>query len=361
MSNHSRFETLIRNLLPKLGYIIDKDYDASSRALIDGPDLIAHKLGEKFAFEIKHYRSQQAQPNLLDNAAKYASSYKKEPIAASPILITSTTLSSRQKQSFRDTYGVTTWDRLTLEQLIQNHPDLHEELYSLTGFSPYAYKPSLDPSRIAPEDSIFIQDHPSKLTINSALTSGDSDTPQESAQPSKEGSLLSNKLKSLPTGKKYAIQFETLGQEILKHLFSPHLVGWLAQKTTSDELNRYDCTCRVDSQFGFWAFLLQNLNSRYVVFEFKNYEKKITQSEITTTEKYLFEKALRKTAIIISRKGAEKNAIKMAEAAIRESGKLLVTLSDEDIHNMLRMKDKGDDPSDYLFDLVDNFLLSLSR
>ena len=34
----------------------------------------------------------------------------------------------------------------------------------------------------------------------------------------------------------------------------------------------------------------------------------ITQREIYTTEKYLYEKALRKVAIIISRKGADKHA-----------------------------------------------------
>ena len=39
------------------------------------------------------------------------------------------------------------------------------------------------------------------------------------------------------------------------------------------------------------------------------------------TEKYLYEKSLRKVAIIVSRKGADTNAKKAARGSLRESGK----------------------------------------
>ena len=77
------------------------------------------------------------------------------------------------------------------------------------------------------------------------------------------------------------------------------------------------------------------------MFEFKNYEKPITQREIYTIEKYLYEKALRKVAIIISRKGADKHAKMAARGSLRESGKLIICLSDEDLKAMLQIKKGG--------------------
>ena len=45
-----------------------------------------------------------------------------------------------------------------------------------------------------------------------------------------------------------------------------------------------------------------------MIFEFKNYSEKITQKEIYTTERYLYAKALRSVAIIVSANGYEENA-----------------------------------------------------
>jgi hypothetical protein len=111
----------------------------------------------------------------------------------------------------------------------------------------------------------------------------------------------------------------------------------------------------------FWSFLINHLNSRYVLFEFKNYSSKIKQGQILTTEKYLLEKGLRRAAIILSRRGAERNAVLMAQGAMRESGKLMLILDDEKVCRMLHMKEEGDDPTDLLFELADEFLLSLPR
>ena len=103
------------------------------------------------------------------------------------------------------------------------------------------------------------------------------------------------------------------------------------------------------------------MNSRYVVFEFKNYSATITQGQILTTEKYLLERGLRRVAIVLSRRGASAHADKMAQGAMREHGKLILVLNDDEICTMLHMKENGEDPSDFLFESADRFLLSLPR
>ncbi|SUC03782.1 Uncharacterised protein [Proteus mirabilis] len=46
---------------------------------------------------------------------------------------------------------------------------------------------------------------------------------------------------------------------------------------------------------------------------------------------------------------------------MREHGKLIIIINDKKICKMLHMKERGEDPTDYLFEIVDNFLLSLPR
>ena len=103
------------------------------------------------------------------------------------------------------------------------------------------------------------------------------------------------------------------------------------------------------------------MNSRYVIFEFKNYSKPITQNEIITTERYLYPSALRKFAIIISPHGNSDSATLAMQGAMREHGKLMLSITTEELSRLLIGKDLGDDPNSYLFDVVDNFLMRLGR
>ena len=102
-------------------------------------------------------------------------------------------------------------------------------------------------------------------------------------------------------------------------------------------------------------------NSKYVVFEFKNYSKKITQKEIYTTEKYLYAKALRSVAIIITAKGFDENAMWATKGCLRENGKLIILLTSEDLIKMAEYKISQEDPSTYLLSKLDNLLIELEK
>lgn len=169
------------------------------------------------------------------------------------------------------------------------------------------------------------------------------------------------RLKSIKYGKAQFRKYEMLCKEILVYLFHDKLIGWKEQEHSDDGLNRMDLVCRVISKNGFWEFLKQGFRSRYVVFEFKNYEEAVNQTQIYTTEKYLFKPALRNVSFLITRKGLSENDIKAIDGVLRENGKLIVPLDDNDLITMIRLKSGGELPEDYLFDKVDNMLLSLSK
>ena len=62
-----------------------------------------------------------------------------------------------------------------------------------------------------------------------------------------------------------------------------------------------DLLCGLKGSSTFWRILIEHYNSRFIVFEYKNYKEEINQNNIFVTEKYLFNSALRNVAIIISR------------------------------------------------------------
>ncbi|HBN9577893.1 TPA: hypothetical protein L3870_005103 [Pseudomonas aeruginosa] len=184
----------------------------------------------------------------------------------------------------------------------------------------------------------------------------------EPASEPKKGKVLAEALAAIERGRDMATDFENACINSLKYLFEKDLHGWHEQSRTVDSLHRRDLVCRILAKAAeVWRLMLDDLGSRYVVFEFKNYSKPITQNEIITTERYLYPSALRKVAIVISHEECADSAKAVIAGAMREHGKLIIPLSVPEIIDLLNTKDEGADPNTYLFERVDQFLLGLGR
>lgn len=170
-------------------------------------------------------------------------------------------------------------------------------------------------------------------------------------------------LRDIPSGNPSFSKYEDLCIDILKYLFGDQLSLWKKQTKASADLFRFDLICKIknDTELEFWNILKRFYDTLYVVFEFKNYTDPITQSEIYTTERYLYAKALRRVAIMITRKGLDTNAEIAQRGVLRENGKLIICLSDIDIIQMIQMKENGDEPCDYLSDYLDKMLVDLEK
>ena len=158
-------------------------------------------------------------------------------------------------------------------------------------------------------------------------------------------------------------KYEDLCYETVKYLFKYDLSLFRRQEKSNDSLYRFDLICKIkDNQTkDLWKTITKYFNSKYIIFEFKNYKSQITQKEIYTTEKYLYLKALRGVAIIISCKGADENAQKAIKGTLREDGKLILSISNDDLIKMLKIKIEGESPTDYLEDILDNLLIELEK
>lgn len=70
---------------------------------------------------------------------------------------------------------------------------------------------------------------------------------------------------------------------------------------------------------------------------------------------------MRNVAFIFSRKGFDKNALTASYGVLKEHGKLIVDVQDRDLIEMLRMKENGEEPSDYLLDLIEAYLMAIDK
>lgn len=191
---------------------------------------------------------------------------------------------------------------------------------------------------------------------------GNPDLPIQSPAAKSEGARLIQQLEDhLRENKLSPKGFEELCQEVFVYLFDPDLYGFQRQSQTTDGANRYDFICRIKAGNPFWDALRHDFRTRAVLFECKNYEDPIGPDQVYSTERYLFEGGLRTVCLLISRHPPSDGAIRAAQGAMRESGKLILLLSNGDLIAMIKLKGEPGGPENYLDERIWNFVISLPR
>lgn len=253
-----------------------------------------------------------------------------------PVLVIAGEISCEIKNSFFEKYGVHIWDVTNLLWLFDDFPDIKNEFIAFLEHSTDHIEPT------APDVEIL----------------------QRLPEPKPTELDLKERLLKITPGTKQSRDYESLCTEILKYVLGDYLTLWEAQETSNDGLYRFDLCCKIKNGANqdFFDTIKHYFNTKYIVFEFKNYTEKITQKEVYTTEKYLYEKALRKVAIIISRFGADDHALKAAKGTLRENGKLILCLSDNSLLEMIDIKTRANqEPAEFLGALLDDILVHLEK
>ena len=153
---------------------------------------------------------------------------------------------------------------------------------------------------------------------------------------------LREKLRRIRPGKEQYQQYEELCVEILKYVMGDYLTLWNVQEKTDNGMYRFDLCCKIKMEWTrtFSIPYDSTFHTKYIVFEFKIITIKLRKRKSIRQKKYLYEKALRRVAVIISRKGASDSALAAARGSLRETGKLILCLSDDDLMDLIDIKDK---------------------
>jgi hypothetical protein len=341
-----RFEKLIAELFRANGFTVEEQPRIAGMQ----PDLLIRShAGATAVVEVKLYHSRTMPTAALAKAAAILEHLRRSSNATRSILVVGCHVSQLAKNTLKEQftnliiYGV---DEIAF--LLSNEPNLNGDFDDIIRET-FSFS---DPIEMQAH-SVDVKKDISEPTI--------ADIQYEVTPIESSGKNLCDEIMKIPTGKAGAKKFEEKTLEALKYIFKKDLVGWQKQNRTNTGLSIFDAIARVISKHDFWKTVVDQFRSRYIVFEFKNYTDKIKQGQIFSTEKYLFIPALRSVAIIISRNGADDNALAAARGALRESGKLIVNISVSDLCEMLELKDSGDDPNSMLMERVDEMLMKLER
>ena len=182
--------------------------------------------------------------------------------------------------------------------------------------------------------------------------------PRIHKRKTKESGFI-NELNSLNSGHEYWSAFQKLTSDILEHLFCPPLETPRYEHTDSDKKNRRDMIFENSCESGFWRSIRDTYRAFYIVVDAKNYSNALKKSQIIEIAHYLKPYGCGMFGIAVSRKGASSSA----EHAIKEqwigNKKMIVSLSDSDLKEMLQIKESGGNAEQLIRRKISDFRTAL--
>jgi hypothetical protein len=305
--------------------------------------------------QVKFYRSKNTSNATIQSACEQLAYYVQQKKDGSGLLIVSSFVPRKFKEELKEAYKVVVWDRSDLHQLLQQGLPKSNLLSDFE-------KLLIEAQQGIDTAEVFQDVEQTNQTPDAYFAELDFVLASSTVkQPSKKGYQLCKELDAIKEDKEGGHDFELKCEEILKYLFSEDLSVWDRQSITNDEFSCLDLVCRIASKDDFWNTLVQSFRSRYILFEFENSSEQIDENQVHAAESRLFTHALRSVLILIARNGANEQAITASKGTLREQGKLILMLSKHDLCKMLEIKDHAGMPNDYLSQLLDDYLISLSR
>lgn len=282
------------------------------------------------------------------------------------LLVLASEVSENFKQECWKQFHIHIWDIKNLLWLFSEFEEIRSEFVALSDYAtgdilpvPPEFVPNFIAQEYIPE---VLEEKPAALeTVSEPFTET---AYEEEEKAHTETVSWKERLSRIDPGDDHSREYERFCVDFLKCILTDYFSLWEEQEQTNDGLHRFDLCCKIKNGVNqdFFNTISHHYNTKYVVFEFKNYSKEITQKEIYTTEKYLYKTALRQVAIIISRRGCDSHAMQAAKGSLRESGKLILCLSDQDLLKMADMWKSGDpEPAQLLSDKLDNLLIHLEK
>ncbi|WP_226431710.1 restriction endonuclease [Leisingera sp. McT4-56] len=312
------FEDLVAEIFKQLGYKVRQDVRFGRREV----DLVVESRGKKIPVEVSALSGKATMNRITASANRLLDLVVEYSDFERPIIVVGAELSQAAKEWTAAQNKVHVWDLTDLHSKVGAAPQLQKRLQK---FSDDALE-----DRVQKGDL----DNSLKKKLSEHIADQSTLSPQE---------------------------YERFCMSVMKELFAPHLYGFKKQAQTSDGGNRYDFICRILPGNEFWDSLRQDFRTKAILFECKNYSKKIGPDQVYSTERYLFSGALRTVCLLISRLGPDPSAIRAAQGAMRETGKLIILLSNQDLIDMLDLRSQEGAVEDFLDERIWDFIVSLPR
>lgn len=340
--DYSEFEILVGLLLKREGYSILRgpnypdtrgpDYETVSpdgRPIfveVKHPNPKHNSLGK---FLLRHlgedFRASVGKTIVMQFAGDIER-YRQQKPNAEGLLIVPWSLSSSEIEAVAQCRNIGIWDSQVLSSKLAKHKDL-ETLFQAT---------------IDAKGSFLSK-------VQSFLGNTSSLTPK-----------LSASLRSLPCGHDDWREYERLCTEILTYVFAPELAAPDIQSRSDDGLDIIDAIFPIRSNQAPWSLVRSEYKTRFVVAEFKNYCDPIGQAQVESIAQYLWRPAQRFFGMLVSRKNPSHNAIAQRRRKWIEEEKCIIFLTDENLLEMLQLRESQAQPFDVVDAQLEDFFRTLT-
>jgi hypothetical protein len=172
---------------------------------------------------------------------------------------------------------------------------------------------------------------------------------------------LINKLKNCPEGRAGWRDYENICTDILNHLFIPPLSDPIVQSRTESGIDIRDALYPNRCEHHKWKFIRDDYNAKYILFEFKNYStsdggNNIDKEVVNQVRNYLNER-IGRIAFVCSKKEPTSSGIEARKQAYINDKKLIIFLNNNHLIEMLKRKNRHEEPADIIWTLIDKFNL----
>ncbi|WP_095498391.1 hypothetical protein [Paraferrimonas haliotis] len=168
---------------------------------------------------------------------------------------------------------------------------------------------------------------------------------------------MKEKLFNCSPGVDDAYRYENIVEEAFNYVFDGVLKKAIRQSETRDKKQRRDGVYKILSDDGIWSRVKNKYKSDFLIVDYKNYSSEVNSETVFSVSKYANE-AIGQFIIIVSRKGISENAIDAQYRMLRNSGIVVLVLSDNDLFKLLELKEETTQtPSSVLDDKLDELLL----
>ena len=170
---------------------------------------------------------------------------------------------------------------------------------------------------------------------------------------------LRHRLRQCPAGWDGWREFEDTGLDVLRFLFVPPLAAPIPQARSYSGIDRRDAVFpnrNFDGDSN-WSKLYRELNARMILAEFKNYaSEEIGKEETNQTRNYLTA-PMGRLAIMCCNRLPNRAAHIKRNTIYSEDHKVILFVTTAHLLEMLAIKERGEDPSDLIMDMVERFYM----
>jgi hypothetical protein len=272
---------------------------------------------ERWGFQFRHYRDDRVSASDLRELETYLEDH---PDAVDAIcLMTSGDLTTIGRSIAVKNPRLRIWDREVLNRLVNKHLKILEKY-----FAPY-------PAAVQ--------------ALSRELSSGDSSRLEEFKQ----------RLGACPTGREHFAEYETICTELWQHVFEGKLGEPRVQRPTADRVQRRDSLFRNLRSTPFFERIFRRFDADFLIIDSKNYGDPVNSDVIEDVATYA-NRALGNFVIAVTRQGGGSAALAAQIRILRDRGTAVLTVSDEQMLEMVARKERGEEPEDVLEDLLDELL-----